>query len=226
MAAALCGTSAAASDAPSAFAKVRAHAQAQVRALGPNADATFADNLPGPALIAGLQVPTTGDTPERRALGFLQDHADLWGIAPDQLAVLGKVAWKGHVSVRLAQSVPSPWGRLPLLERIANVTLDDQSRVMTVTSDLLPVALPPISPVSAERARAAAAFAAGLCAKDDLPCGARAPVPVCKLAVVASALGAQLVWAAEVRLSPVQRVAVLVDAKSGLPGRAQPLAVD
>ena len=180
-------------------------------------EASWAPTMPGPTLLLGLQVTLPAGDTGARALQFAREIADLWGVPPAELAVLSVVRSKARVSVRIQQQVATPHGAVPVLDRDLVVTLDGDSRVISVTSDLLATVLPATVPCAEAVAQQAALRAAlGLRADTAVTFAQLRQIQLSKLAIVATPAGARLVWAVDVLADPLRdRRAVVVDAATG-----------
>lgn len=104
-----------------------------------------------PALIAGLAVPTQGESPTARARRFLLAHPALIGGAATQLREAGVSQSHGRTVVRFEAMVAD----LPLLDRSLSVSLDAEQRVFALVSDLPVPAAIPDAKISAATASAA-----------------------------------------------------------------------
>lgn len=178
----------------------------------PGADVAWNAGQVGVAVVAGLQVETAGRTPEERARGFLQAWPGLLGVPVSDLTLLRVDRIRNRTYVRFSQTVATPAGRLPVLDRLVAVTLDEGLRVRALSSDALPATGAQAAVVTAEVARDTAVRAV-------LELRPEAPTPAVAAtahsAVLATPQGTRTVWAVDVRLSPVDRRAVVVDARSG-----------
>jgi hypothetical protein len=177
----------------------------------PTAELSWSEQMLGPNVITGLQLDVPGDTVERKALQFIKQNEGLWGIHGDNLRLWHTTRSRDRSSVRLNLSVPTSAGELLVLDRVVVVTFDGAGRLITVTSDLVPLGAVQVGSVGEEQARQLAAHAVFGGRENQ-----SASTGSARLAVVASLQATQVVWAVDVVASRVtERFAVLVDGQTG-----------
>lgn len=187
----------------------------QLRQRAPQLEATWNPAVAGPQLLVGLGFELAGTTAELKAREFATRHAGLWGVHPEGLVIHQVVRSKARTAVRFNFQVPSSAGPLVVLDRQLVVTLDDQGRLVSVSSDLLPMPDQADTPLLPQQAagEAAARAALGLRPHDVVPQGS---VQSARLAVWATPAQATTVWAVDVtQPRTLQRWGVLVDARTG-----------
>ena len=122
-----------------------------------------------PAMLTQLSVETRGDSAEARAWGFVEAWSGALGLRPEQLVHVETHRMKGRQNVRYRQALDG----LPVEGRGVTITLDEQQRVIAVSSDA--VSLEELQVGSLDEAsaiRAAAASAPGATALGvSLKCG-------------------------------------------------------
>lgn len=229
IAAALVAAAAQAEPAVATFARVRFAAERallQLRRANPDADATWQANLPGPALLTGLQEPAHGADPTAQALAFARAHAAVWGVAALQLQLIERSASRDRDTVRLGLAAQVGSRSVPVLDRSLVVTLDrSRGQIATVASDLLPVGALKAPTVTENAATLRALKSVGLC-EGPAACAEFARATPARLAVWAELTGATPVWVVDVAVAgPLKRTVVLVDAWTGAALRATPVAI-
>lgn len=199
------------------FAQVRRTAETQVaqwKTRAPQLDVSWRADLAGPAMILETGEQFDLARAQEQGLAWAQKHAELWGIAANDLQILQFHTVAQRTTLRLTQTALVAGKRVPVLDRGLNLTVDAKGYLISVTADLLPVAQLATARVPQNDARKAAVKAA-LAMREDhgLPVER---VQVCELAVIAGPSEAKLVWAADVVVQPLtDRRAVLVDAETG-----------
>ena len=201
-------------DAPAAITAARVAATTALAALRPTwpgLDVEWKADQPGPAVVTGLRVPTTGQDTTARGLDFLVRHP--WW-APLGVATLHAEApseSRDRSVARFELVVPGPTGPAVVLDRSIAVAMDSAGQVLHVVSDAMPVARVPLWRVPAARAARIAGLAHA--ARPDLT--RRAPNATSpRAAVIATSTGATPVWAVDVG-GTLDPAVVLVDAASG-----------
>ncbi|MBM4342224.1 MAG: hypothetical protein FJ100_02470 [Deltaproteobacteria bacterium] len=202
-------------------------ALAELRRQNPDAQAVWQPTLPGPALVLGLRVAAPGSDPTAAAVQFARDHAALWGVPARHLHAIDSQPSRDRHTVHVGLAALVGGRAVPVVDRRLTVTLDRGARlVVSVASDLLPVADLHAAQVSDQAAAARALQAVGMC-EGAVSCAALARATPARLAVLADLAGATAVWVVDVRVrGPLQRTAVLVDAWSGAALRSSPVAID
>ncbi len=216
--------------AAAAFARTRTTAERALQGLlraNPGAEATWQPQLPGPALVVGLQAPVAMADPAAAVLQFARRHAALWGVRAQQLQVIGETRSRDRHTVHLGLAVTVGERTAPVLDRRLSVTVDRaKGHLLAVASDLLPVPTLRPTTVTDQAAAARGVQAMGLCeaAAKCADLGRAAPT---RLAVAADLTGATPVWVVDVQAGgALKRTAVLVDAWTGAALRATPVAID
>ncbi len=212
---------AAGSQAVAALAQAAQREAAELQRRYPSADLSWSDTLLGPSAVVGLQIDVPGDSLERKALEFAKQHAALWGIRGDDLRLWHTTRSRDRSSVRLNLTLPTSAGSLIVLDRVLVATFDGAGRLITVTSDLVPLAPAPVGPIGQAEARQIATRAV-FSSRD----GATTSPGSARLAVVASLQATQVVWAVDVVGSrAIERFAVLVDSQTGAVLSKRPVAI-
>ncbi|MBI5608949.1 MAG: hypothetical protein HY902_08705 [Deltaproteobacteria bacterium] len=218
------GSSPANALSPQALAPLAQAAQRQAAELQrryPAAELSWSEAMLGPVAITGLQIDVAGDNVERKALEFAKLHAALWGIRGDDLRLWHTTRSRDRNSVRLNLTVPSNAGELIVLDRVLVVTFDGAGRLITVTSDLVPLGAAQVGPISQAEARQIATKAVFAGRESQVTSAGSA-----RLAAVASLQTTQVVWAVDVVASrAIERYAVLVDSQTGAVLSKRPVAI-
>ncbi len=206
------------SPALSPFDEVRRAAQRQVKAWQkrqPKLDAAWRDDLPGPALLTGIDQRLSPARLQDLGLAWAQSNAGLWGVQGGDLTVLQLQKGQLRSTLRLGQTAMVAGQRMPVLQRGLALTIDAEGQVLSVVAEVMPIGK--LGPQRIERGQAQkTAVKAALGLRDDRG------VPVdrvhrCELAILAGPGEARLVWAVDVVVNPAtDRRAVLVDAESGV----------
>ncbi len=164
---------------------------------------SFAD---APAQITGIRVATTGETLTERAQDFLRRHERALGLEGVTLVVSGTHRIGKRTTVKFGQRI----GDLEVWGKDARVTLDPQGFVLGFTSSASRLGQVLRGPVSAPKARTAAAQ--GVLGNASATPLVTAPTRV----VLATPAGAVVVWRAVVTRRPlVDLVEVLIDTRDG-----------
>lgn len=186
----------------------------QLRLRYPEVQATWRSGQAGPEVVTGLRVEIPGvASPERTADAFLQQNADLVGIAARDLRHMAVSRSRDRVVVRYSQQAHTAAGVLPVFDRYVAVTLDAQGRILALTSDAMAVPLLPIGRVTEAQARETAIRTALELRRED-------PLPVVQTSAMQGLLveapRSRHVWAIDVTVKPlVDRRLLYVDAVSG-----------
>ena len=215
VAAVLCTLASAAHALPAAGLRARAEqAFAALHRESPRADATWDADKPGAALVTGLSTPTIAGTPRQRAEAFLQAHADLLAVAATELRYVDQKQTRNRTVARFTQLCPIGLGGLPVYNRFVTVAMDNDGRVLTISSDVLPVAPFQRGTLTEAQARDAAVRAVfGTRPEDKTPV---AQVSQAHATVLATAGKSVHAFVVEVVRTPLQDVRlVLVDARDG-----------
>ena len=196
---------------PAVLASPRAAASATVASLRrvfPTLDVEWKSDQPGPALVTGLHVPTTGADTTARGLDFLQRHAALVPLGAATLHAEPASESRARRVARFELTVPGPAGPAVVLDRSVAVAMDRDGNVLHVVSDAVPVAAAPLWRLSPDRALRHVAMAGHAVVPGGRP---RAAVVAPTLATPAAATP---IWVVDIG-GPLDPAVVLVDATSG-----------
>lgn len=187
---------------------------ADLKAVAPQAEATWQPNAPGARLILDIDLMVAGATPDAKAHTFLQRFGAVLGAPGSEWRVMGRSHSAERDVIQFAQWHAVDGTLLAVLDRSTTLTFDASGRLLHVASDALPVArVSGRAAVTADAARRAAVLdLAGPRAPVNAPLASAGPA---SLALLLSPAGSQLVWAVEIGRGKLDRAAVYVDATSG-----------
>lgn len=192
--------------APAPRAEVRAALDA-IEAANPALHATFRPGSPVPSVLTGVAIPTAGETPRARVLGFVAAHRGLFGGAE---LVVGDVTARGARTVaRLEQRHA---GQV-VLDRAMTVTLDAAGRVVQMSGELSPLTTVEPATIDADAAREIAIRAV---TRTPAPAALPALATVVRRGVVALGGRGTEVFEVELSRAPLrEHLVVRVDAHRG-----------